>query len=99
MSGIGRRWHYRGVAWPDQRQTEVAKPLLGAERDHDLAFRVEMHAPFFEIAAGDFATEIENSQRWAVTVVLRVACSIGKFFDHNVGRRVGRIACVTVCTV
>ncbi len=77
---------------PKQRQAEVAETFLRAQAGDQLPLRIEPHAMLAEILGGHLAAEAEDARRLAIAVVLRVSGGLGQLFDHQVLRRIGRIA-------
>jgi hypothetical protein len=70
----------------------VRKALFGSQADDHFRLGVHAHAVLLEVLRSDFAAEVQDAIRLAIPMVVRVGGGLRQFLDHEVGRRIGRVA-------
>ncbi len=89
---IGRVRHDDDVAGRGDRLSDVGKPLFGAERRHDLALVVELHAEPARVIPGLSAAEPRNALGSGIAVGARLAGGLDELVDDVLRRRQIRVS-------
>ena len=92
MDRVGRRRHDDGVAGRRQHPHQVREAFLGADRAHDLRFRIENDPKGARIVLGDRVAELRDPAARRVAVIRRLERRLPQLLDGDRGRRDVRVA-------